>query len=110
MRRSNEPFFWALFSAGGTILALILPALIVLTGFLVAAEEIEFAELKELFGNWLIRLVIFGVVSLAFFHAAHRIRHTIKDMGLHAGHMLVSAISYLAALAGSVWAAYVVIA
>ena len=110
MRRSNEPFFWALFSAGGMILALILPALIILTGFVVPAEEIEFADLENLFDFWLIRLAIFGVVSLAFFHAAHRIRHTIKDIGLHAGHMLVSAISYLAALAGTVWAAYVVIA
>jgi fumarate reductase subunit D len=109
MRPSNEPFFWAMFSAGGMITALLMPILIVITGFLVPADEVEGPALHDIFTNPLIRLIVFGVAFFTFFHAAHRIRHTVKDLGLRQGHMALAAICYLAAAAGSIWAAVVVV-
>ena len=109
MRPSNEPFFWAIFSAGGMIVAFLLPVLIVITGFVVPAEGIEFDQLDNLFGFWLVRLVIFGVAFLGFFHAAHRIRHLLKDLGLRSVATPVAVLCYLGAFAGAVWAAVVVI-
>ena len=109
MRPSNEPFFWAIFSAGGMITAVLFPILIVVTGFLVPGESVEFDGLDTLFGNVLVRLIILGVAFFTFFHAAHRIRHTLKDLGLRSAPMAVAAIAYLAALAGTIWAAVVVI-
>ncbi len=109
MRPSNEPFFWAIFSAGGMIAAFLLPVLIVITGFVVPAEGIEFDQLDNLFGFWLVRLVIFGVAFLGFFHAAHRIRHLLKDLGLRSSATPIAVLCYLGALAGAVWAAVVVI-
>ena len=44
MRPSNEPFFWAMFSAGGVIVALLMPVLIIITGFLVPAGVVEFEQ------------------------------------------------------------------
>ena len=109
MRPSNEPLFWAMFSAGGVIIALLMPALIVVTGFIVPAEGVEFDGLDSLFGNALVRLVVFGVAFFSFFHAAHRIRHTLKDLGLHALAKPIAGLSYLAAALASIWAAVVVI-
>lgn len=117
MRYSKEPFFWAMFSAGGMILALLLPALIVVTGFLVPAEDgflvpgggIEGIDLFDIFDNWFFRIVIFGIAFLGFFHAAHRIRHTLVDLGLRAYHTPIGVVSYLVAAAATVWAASVVI-
>ncbi len=104
MRRSNEPFFWSLFSAGGVLAALLLPVLIVLTGIVVPAEEIEFDRLEDIFTNPLVRIVLFGLAFLAFFHSAHRFRHTLVDIGLKSLALPIAVVCYLAALAGTVWA------
>ena len=109
MRPSNEPFFWAMFSAGGVIVALLLPVLIVITGFVVPAEGIEFDQLERLFNNVLVRLIILGVAFFSFVHAAHRLRHTLKDLGLRSVATPLAVLCYAAALAGTVWAALVVI-
>ena len=109
MRPSNEPFFWAIFSAGGMIVAFLLPVLIIITGFVVPAEGIEFEQLDNVFGNPLVRLVVFGVAFLGFFHAAHRIRHLLKDLGLRSIATPIAVVCYLGALAGAIWAATVVI-
>jgi fumarate reductase subunit D len=110
MRYSREPFFWSLFSAGGVITAFLAPVLIVLTGFVVPAEEIEFSHLDDVFGNVLVRLVVFALASLSFMHFANRFRHTLVDMGMSKSlFMPVSVISYIVALAGTVWAAVVVL-
>ena len=109
MRPSHEPLFWAMFSAGGVLIALLMPALIVVTGFIVPAEGVEFDGLDTLFGNVLVRLVVLGVGFFSFFHAAHRIRHTLKDLGLHALAKPIAGASYLAAAVATLWAAVVVI-
>ena len=109
MRPSNEPFWWAIFSAGGMILALVLPMLVIITGFVVPAGGVEFDQLDKLFNNPLVRLIILGIAFLSFFHAAHRIRHTLKDLGLRSVATPLAVVCYAAALAGTVWAALVVL-
>lgn len=101
MRYSNEPFFWALFSAGGMVLALLLPVLIVLTGFVLPAEGIEFSRLDSLFGNVLVRLAVLVFAFLTLMHWANRFRHTVVDMG----GASVGVLSYLVAVGGTVAAA-----
>jgi fumarate reductase subunit D len=109
VRRSNEPFFWSLFSAGGVVTALLAPVLIILTGFIVATESVEFSRLESLFGNVLVQLVIVGIVFLALAHWANRFRHTLVDMGLKPLHAPISVLSYVVAIGGTVWAAVVVL-
>lgn len=109
MRPSNEPFWWAMFGAGGMITALLLPVLIILTGFVVPAGGVEYNQLDTLFNNPLVRLIILGVAFLSFFHAAHRIRHTLKDLGLRSVATPLAVLCYAAALAGTIWAAMVVL-
>ena len=107
MRPSNEPIFWAIFSAGGVIIALLIPILIVVTGFIVPAEGVEFDGLDSLFGNVLVRLIVFGVAFFSFFHAAHRIRHTLMDLGVRGASLLLRVVCYGGALAGTFTAAVI---
>ncbi|MDX6285831.1 MAG: fumarate reductase subunit [Frankiales bacterium] len=107
MRRSSEPLFWSLFSGGGMIMAILAPVLIVVTAYLVPADQVEFGRLHAIFTNFFARL---GLIVLAFFtfmHAAHRLRHTLIEIGFKRFAQPIAAGSYLAALAGTVWAAVV---
>ena len=98
-----------MFGAGGMITALLLPVLIILTGFVVPAGGVDFKQLDTLFNNPLVRLIILGVAFLSFFHAAHRIRHTLKDLGLRSVATPLAVLCYAVALAGTIWAALVVL-
>ena len=115
MAKSNEPFFWSLFSAGGVVSALFIPAIIISTGFLLPTsdpaegakryEKVHSVVAYTLAGIPITKIVLLGVIFLAMFHAAHRIQHTSKDLGLRPIGGLIAAVSYLSALAGSIIAA-----
>lgn len=107
MRRSNEPLFWSLFSGGGMLTALLAPALIVVTGFLVPANAVGFTHLRAIATNPIFRVVLFGVAALTFFHWAHRFRHVLIDVGLRRFSFALAVVCYLAALGGTVWAGVV---
>ena len=109
LKRSNDPIFWMLFSAGGMLSALILPVLIVLLGFVLPAGEVSLERVNDVFNNVLIRIVVVIVSSLAFWHAAHRIRFTLVHVGLHGIAMPIAVVSYGAALVGTIWVVAVVI-
>jgi len=108
-QRSHEPVFWALFGAGGMLGALVGPALVVSLGVIAPLSLLQG-------GDWLSHdtvreamrspLAAFGsaaVISLLFFHAAHRILHTLHDIGVQASASL-KWLCYGSATAGSVLA------
>ncbi len=74
MARSNEPFWWSLFSAGGVVAAFFLPVTILITGILVPAGWLMAEDLRVLVGHPLTRLYLFVLISLPMFHWAHRFR------------------------------------
>ena len=87
MRRSPEAFWWSLFSAGGVMAAIFMPALVLVTGFLLPFREgaeagAGYEHVHGIVSFWLMRLVLFGVLALTLFHCAHRIRHILLDLGL----------------------------
>ncbi len=98
MDRPKDPLLWGLFSAGGTLAALVLPAL-VLVAFLAAPlgwlGPADFGAWMEVVGHPLIRLVLFGIVALSLHHAAHRLRYTLYD-GLQLYHLdaLITVLTY----------------
>ena len=113
MRRHIEPFWWALFSAGGTLAAFFLPILIILTGIAIPLEWIEspgYEKLSVLIHNLPIRIFIFSLVFLSLFHWAHRFRFTLYD-GLKLKHLqgLISFLCYGSAFAGTMMAGYILI-
>ncbi len=110
-KRSNEPLLWSLFSGGGMIAALVVPALLFLFGLAFPLGWIEapsYESLRALIAHPLTRLALFVICSLPLFHGAHRFRFTLYD-GLQIKHLneLIVVFCYGGAVAGTALAAYI---
>jgi fumarate reductase subunit D len=104
------PLLWLLFSAGGTVAALLFPGHLFLTGLAFPLGWLEapsYESLRRLVANPLVRLYLFVLISLPLFHWAHRFRYTLYD-GLQLTHLtvLIAVLCYGAALLGTAMAAY----
>jgi fumarate reductase subunit D len=111
VRRSREPGLWALFSAGGMLTALFLPAMtfaLWLAGpfgwFDPPSRESVEAAARHPVG----RVAVFAFVFLSVFHWAHRFRYTLYD-GLQLYHLnrLIAVLTYGGAVVLTLVAAYV---
>jgi fumarate reductase subunit D len=108
VRQHSEPYLWLLFSAGGILSAMLMPAMVLVLGIMIPLGWVAvptYDHMLAVLGNPLVRLVLFGLAFLALFHAAHRIRHTLHD-ALRISGGLVTALCYGAAAVASVVAAY----
>src|SRR6266540_4330086 len=95
MARSNKPILWLPFAAGGLVAALIIPALILITGLLVplGLVHLPYERMAAFAHNPIGKLMLFGAVALPAWHAAHRLRMTAHDLGLGGG-AVVKALCY----------------
>lgn len=113
MARSNDPFWWALFSAGGVVAAFLVPVHIALTGIAAPAgwvrQSFEYQRVLALVSHPVNRLYLFVLISLPLFHWAHRFRFVLVDLGLRGGRGLVAVACYGSAIAGAILAAAVLI-
>ncbi len=99
----TAPLFWLLFAGGGTASAMLLPAMVFVTGVAVPAGWVAEDDLVSLIRNPLTRLVVVGLVFLFLFHWAHRFRYALVDLGL--GRLGKQAwLFYGTALAGTILA------
>jgi fumarate reductase subunit D len=87
--RSDEPIWWALFSAGGVCFAVVIPGAILALALLypvgiIPAEMLSYARVRTLllghFGGLAGLLFVGAAVCLPLFHAAHRIHHGLHDL------------------------------
>ena len=104
MAKSNKPIVWGPFAAGGTLTAFLTPVLVILTlfaSFGSVPHLLTYDTLHAFAANWLGKLVIFGVVALSLWHAAHRLRITLHDFGIRAD-TLVAVVVYAIAGLGTV--------
>lgn len=101
MARSNEPLWWAPFMAGAGVAALLMPVTIFLTSVAVLSGWLGEERLWELMGNPFVRVYLFVLISLSLFHAAHRLRFVLIDLGLKSVRGLISVFCYGAAIAGT---------
>ncbi|VFM94933.1 MAG: succinate dehydrogenase subunit D [Candidatus Kentron sp. G] len=103
---SNKPIVWGLFAAGGTLTAFLTPVLILVTlliAFGNVPEALSYQAMHGFAAHWLGKLILFGVISLSLWHAAHRFRITVHDFGIRAD-IPVAVVSYLLAAIGTVLA------
>lgn len=109
-KRSNAPIFWGLFGAGGALAALVGPILVLITGIVTPVgiwmpqTALSYQRVLGFAQHWSGKAFLFAVVSLFFWHAAHRIFHSLHDVGIHAGTGW-KLICYGGALLGTVIAA-----
>ena len=79
-KRSIAPLFWLLFGAGGMLSALFGTGMVIVTGVLLPRDPPSFDAALTLARLPLVKLVLFGVISLFFWHGAERLYLTLKDM------------------------------
>src|SRR5438093_2117404 len=110
MRRRITPLLWTLFSAGGTVAALLFPVHLFLIGIAFPLGWLEapgYDSLLALVRHPLTRLYLFVFICFPLFHGAHRFRYTLYD-GLKLKHLttLIAVLCYGSALLGTLFAAY----
>jgi fumarate reductase subunit D len=100
-----EPVLWLLFSAGGVLSALFLPALVFLFAFALPLGWIDDPgrdRLLGLVGHPLSALVLLGVCVLSLMHWAQRFRYTLFDgLRLKPHQRPINTVVYALALLGS---------
>jgi fumarate reductase subunit D len=115
LKRSNAPIFWALFGAGGMLSALLGPILVFITGLavplamLLPADTMSYANMLAFAQNIIGKGFIFAIISLFLWHAAHRIFHSLHDIGIHAG-IVAKLICYGGAMVATLLTAYTLLA
>jgi len=108
MARINKALFWSLFAAGGTLTAFVFPVLaliVLLAAYGSPPDVMSFDQLHGLLSNWLFKLIVFGTIALALWHAAHRMRTALHGIGLRADGV-IAALGYGIAMLGTLLAAY----
>jgi fumarate reductase subunit D len=100
MKRSNAPIYWSLFGAGGMLAALVAPGVVLVLLLCGLGYPQVHAFATSLIG----KAFLFAVASLFLWHAAHRIFHTVHDVGIHPG-VGTWILCYGVALAGTLSAA-----
>jgi len=111
-KRSNEPFVWLLFSAGGAVAALFIPVLLFLLFLAPPLGWVNAPSYDTVLGlahSLLGRAFLLVLCILPLFHWAHRFRYTLYD-GLQIKHLneFVNTFCYGGAIIGSVVAIYLV--
>ncbi len=96
--RPREPLLWALFSTGGMLAALFLPALVAVLFVAVPAGWLPTMPHDALAGLILhpvTRVLLFLLVMVCLFHGAHRFRFTLYDgMQLYHLNPLIAFLTY----------------
>ena len=109
-KRTIEPLLWLVFSAGGVVVALLIPVLLLLFGLAFPLGWLSppsHGHLLAVLGHPVTRAAVFLLCWLALFHWAHRFRYTLYD-GLQIKHLseLINLFCYGGAIVGSVLAGY----
>lgn len=112
-KRSNEPFLWLLFSAGGVVSAMLMPIHLLLFGLafpLGWLQAPDYESLRALAGHPVTRVYLLIFCALPLFHWAHRFRFTLYD-GLQIKHLneLINIFCYGGAVVGTALAAYFIL-
>ena len=82
-------FWWFMFSQGGLFAAVLLPVHILIQGILgplgiVHVVDRHYDTWISILGNPIVKLYLLVLISLPFFHFAHRLRYLLVDLGVPA--------------------------
>ena len=82
-------FWWFMFAQGGGLAALVIPVHVLIQGILgplgiVTVVDRHYDTWISILGNPIVKLYLLVLISLSFFHFAHRLRYFLVDLGVHA--------------------------
>lgn len=104
MARSNKPLLWLPFAAGGTLAAFVLPAVMAVTLLaalgLLPEAALAFERVQVFVSHFAGKLILLAGLGLPLWHAAHRLRMTLQDLGVRSHHSrkVTAASCYLVAM------------
>ncbi len=104
MAIAKKALVWGLFAAGGTLTSFVFPVLIALflmISFGYVPDGLTFSGIQSFAASWLGKMLLFGVLFLALWHAAHRMRVLFHDLGVRVDGAIATGL-YLLATVGSV--------
>lgn len=107
MAMSNKPIVWLPFAAGGMIVALVLSGVMILvlltTLGALGPDAMAYQRVSAFAANPVGALLIFIVIALSLWHAAHRLRMTVQDLGVrgHVARRLLAWACYVLASLGT---------
>jgi fumarate reductase subunit D len=116
MAVSNKPLIWLPFAAGGMLAALLMPAIMLiflLDGLgMLAPAALDHARVLGVLSQPLVAVAVFATITLILWHAAHRLRMTVQDLGVRnpGPRRWLAWICYLLATVGTVALAAALIA
>jgi fumarate reductase subunit D len=81
--------WWFMFAQGGVLAALLIPVHILVQGILgplgiVPVVDRHYDTWISILGNPIVKLYLLVLISLPFFHFAHRLRYLLVDLGMPA--------------------------
>jgi fumarate reductase subunit D len=81
--------WWFIFAQGGVLAALLIPVHILVQGILgplgiVTVVDRHYDTWISIIGNPIVKLYLLVLISLPFFHFAHRLRYLLVDLGMPA--------------------------
>ena len=93
MAIAKKAVVWGLFAAGGTLSSFLFPALIAL--FLLIAlgmtpGGLQYEPLHAFASGWTGKVILFLVLFLSLWHAAHRLRVVFHDLGIRRDHLVAN--------------------
>ena len=86
-------FWWFMFAQGGVLAALMIPVHILVQAILgplgvVKVVDRHYDTWISILGNPIVKLYLLVLISLPFFHFAHRLRYLLVDLGVPAAKTL----------------------
>ncbi len=108
----KEPFWWGLFSVGGVVAALLVPIHVFVDGLavplgLVDESAVSFERMRALLGHPLAKAYLFVLVILPLFHAAHRVRFSLYELGVRDFRISMDFLCYGGAIVATLASGYV---
>ena len=95
-------FWWFMFAQGGVVAALLIPVHILVQGILgplgiVPVVDRHYDTWIDILGNPIVKLYLLVLISLPFFHFAHRLRYLLVDLGMPAAKTWVAQVIFYGA-------------
>ena len=92
-------FWWFMFAQGGVLAAILIPVHILVQGILgplgiVPVADRHYDTWISILGNPIVKLYLLVLISLPFFHFAHRLRYLLVDLGVPAAKTAVAQVIF----------------
>ncbi|HXC76678.1 MAG TPA: fumarate reductase subunit FrdD [Candidatus Acidoferrum sp.] len=92
-------FWWFMFAQGGVLAAVLIPVHILVQGILgplgiVPVVDRHYDTWISILGNPIVKLYLLVLISLPFFHFAHRLRYLLVDLGVPAAKTVVAQVIF----------------